>query len=127
DVVEGDGRAVAPIDDGYLSEPHRQAAWLKANPEAAHNRLLPNARRPLRASKGHPVTQIWYARQGIITPEMEFIALRENQQAEKAARGAQTPESKAAENPFTPSVLRRFPQRLPEVITAEFVRAEVAA
>ena len=33
---------------------------------------------PLRASAGHPVTQLWYARQGIITPEMEFIAIREN-------------------------------------------------
>src|SRR5262249_31359960 len=37
------------------------------------------APRPLRAAKGHPVTQLWYARQGIITPEMEFIAIRENQ------------------------------------------------
>ncbi len=38
-------------------------------------------RRPLRASAGHPVTQLWYARQGIITPEMEFIAIRENMRA----------------------------------------------
>src|SRR5207247_9632599 len=35
-------------------------------------------RKPLRASANHPVTQLWYARQGIITPEMEFIAIREN-------------------------------------------------
>src|SRR5688572_2689801 len=33
-------------------------------------------RKPHRASKGHPVTQLWYARQGIITPEMEFVATR---------------------------------------------------
>ena len=31
-------------------------------------------RRPLRASAGRPVTQLWYARQGVVTPEMEFIA-----------------------------------------------------
>ena len=36
------------------------------------------ARKPLRAKPGNAVTQLWYARQGIITPEMEFIAIREN-------------------------------------------------
>src|SRR5881397_3299644 len=43
-------------------------------------------RRPLRASAGHPVTQLWYARQGIITPEMEFIAIRENMRGAHAPR-----------------------------------------
>ena len=33
--------------------------------------------------EGHPVTQLWYARQGIITPEMEYIAIRENLGVEK--------------------------------------------
>ena len=42
-------------------------------------------RKPLRASAGHPVTQLWYARQGIITPEMEFIAIRENHRTRKIA------------------------------------------
>src|SRR5688572_4043684 len=45
-------------------------------------------RQPLRASKGHPVTQLWYARQGIITPEMEFIAIRENLGLEKGSPAA---------------------------------------
>ena len=41
--------------------------------------LFPGLKRTaLRASGGHPVTQLWYARQGIITPEMEYIAIREN-------------------------------------------------
>ncbi|MCV4594445.1 hypothetical protein OFC51_35950, partial [Escherichia coli] len=35
-------------------------------------------RRPLRAKKGHCVTQMHYARRGIITPEMEYVAIREN-------------------------------------------------
>src|SRR5213078_2059694 len=39
-------------------------------------------RRPLRARSGRCVTQLYYARQGIITPEMEFIAIRENGNAE---------------------------------------------
>jgi phosphomethylpyrimidine synthase len=79
DVQEYDGRDVLPQDNGYLSGRHAEYAS-----QAERNRLVEfpglNARRrrPLRASVGHPVTQLWYARQGIITPEMEFIAIREN-------------------------------------------------
>jgi len=69
------------------------------------------------ARAGKCVTQLHYARQGIVTPEMEFIALRENMGRERI-RG---------------EVLRRqhpgegFGARLPENITPEFVRDEVAA
>jgi len=79
DVEEHDGRDVKPMDNGYLSGKHAEFAS-----KAEKNRLIEfpgltsNRRRPLRASKGHPVTQLWYAKQGIITPEMEFIAIREN-------------------------------------------------
>ncbi|MDF7762125.1 phosphomethylpyrimidine synthase ThiC [Kosakonia cowanii] len=72
---------------------------------------------PRRAKAGKCVTQLHYARQGIITPEMEFIALRENMGRER----------------IRSDVLRRqhpgegFGARLPENITPEFVRAEVAA
>ena len=45
---------------------------------------FPNARKPLRAKPGQCVTQMHYARQGIITPEMEFIAIRENQRRDTA-------------------------------------------
>jgi hypothetical protein len=75
-VAEYEGREVTPQDNGYLSLNHAEYAST-----AERNRLLefPGLRRkPLRASAGHPVTQLWYARQGIITPEMEFIAIREN-------------------------------------------------
>src|SRR6266498_1712119 len=80
DVDEYDGRQVKPQDNGYLSRQHAEYAS-----KAERNRLVEfpglkgRRRRPLRASKGHPVTQLWYARQGLITPEMEFIAIRENQ------------------------------------------------
>ncbi|MFM8357898.1 MAG: phosphomethylpyrimidine synthase ThiC, partial [Verrucomicrobiota bacterium] len=139
DVAEYDGREVRPQDNGYLSRQHAEYAS-----QAERNRLVEfpglkgARRRPLRAAAGHPVTQLWYARQGIITPEMEFIALRENMGrahladlsrdlarndlGKQHAGSAQTPDS-----PFTPSVFRRFPQRIPAEITPEFVRAEVAA
>ncbi|MBN2910571.1 phosphomethylpyrimidine synthase ThiC [Polycladomyces sp. WAk] len=67
DVEEYEGREVKPVDDGYRSKDPLENEDLK--------RLK---RRPLRAKKGKIVTQRHYARKGIITPEMEFIALREN-------------------------------------------------
>ena len=140
DAEEYAGREVQPIDNGYLSGKHAEFAST-----AERNRLLefPGLkRRPLRASAGHPVTQLWYARQGIITPEMEFIAIRENMKianlkseiadlrddirrddlGKQHAGSHQSPDS-----PYTPSIFRRFPQRIPAEITPEFVRSEVAA
>ncbi|MFO1497863.1 MAG: phosphomethylpyrimidine synthase ThiC [Verrucomicrobiota bacterium] len=139
DVTEYDGRTVRATDDGFLSETHRQTVVggrtnLESRPVAT--------RRPLRASAGHPVSQLYAARQGIVTPEMEFIAIRENQGQEAlAADGAdwkgrsaadlqrQHPGSAAAglADPYVPSIYRRFAQRMPSLITPEFVRAEVAA
>lgn len=72
---------------------------------------------PKRAKAGHRVTQLHYARQGIVTPEMAFIAIRENMGRER----------------IRSEVLRHqhpgesFGARLPENITPEFVRDEVAA
>lgn len=72
---------------------------------------------PKRAKAGHCVTQLHYARQGIVTPEMEFIAIRENMGRER----------------IRSEVLRHqhpgesFGARLPENITPEFVRDEVVA
>ena len=139
DVAEYEGREVKPQDNGYMSGKHAEYAS-----KAEKNRLFEfpglkgQRRRPLRASAGHPVTQLWYARQGIITPEMEFIALRENMgraqisdlskdqnrtDLEKQHAGS----SQLAESVYSPSVFRRFPQRIPKTITAAFVRDEVAA
>jgi len=71
---------------------------------------------PRRAKAGRRVTQLHYARQGIITPEMEFIALRENMGRERI-RG----EVLLQQHPG-----HSFGANLPENITAEFVRQEVA-
>jgi len=126
DVAEYEGRAVQPMDDGYLSGVHAEYAS-----HAEKNRLVefPGLRRkPLRASAGHPATQLWYARQGIVTPEMEFIAIRENQGLDKLrsrdSLARQHPGS--AERSDAPGVFARFPQAIPPVITPEFVRDEVA-
>src|SRR5581483_6548013 len=80
DVEEYEGRAVQPIDDGYLSEQHRGLGRAKRQDETALRLegLTAPKRKPLRAKKGKVVTQLQYARAGIITPEMEFIAIREN-------------------------------------------------
>jgi phosphomethylpyrimidine synthase len=75
DVDEIEGRVARPIDDGYLSDKHAAVAVKRPTFNGA-GRL--SRRKPLRASASNPVTQLWYARQGIVTPEMEFIAIREN-------------------------------------------------
>lgn len=76
-----------------------------------------NLPRPKRALTGRCVTQLHYARQGKVTPEMEFIALRENMGRERI-RG----EVLLQQHPGN-----SFGASLPENITAEFVRQEVAA
>ena len=68
DVEETEGRPVQPVDNGYRSE--EKANKLESFPH-------PN-KRPLKAKPGKVVTQMHYAKKGIITPEMEFVAIREN-------------------------------------------------
>jgi len=72
-------------------------------------------RRPLRAKAGANVTQMHYARQGIVTPEMEFVAIRENQKLEGLS------ELLSRQHPG-----ESFGAAIPKVITAEFVRDEIA-
>ena len=72
-------------------------------------------RKPRRAHAGMNVSQMHYARRGIVTPEMEFIAIREN------ARAEQFPEMLRRQHPG-----QSFGANLPRLITPEFVRDEVA-
>ncbi len=66
DVEEYEGRVIKPQDNGHHTD------------EDASQEMYPGLRRrPLRAKSGQNVTQLHYARQGIITPEMEFISIRE--------------------------------------------------
>ncbi|MEH7119493.1 phosphomethylpyrimidine synthase ThiC [Neobacillus vireti] len=82
DVEEYQGRDIKPEDNGYQDQ----------NDPRANHKVFPGLKRqPLRAKKGKNVTQLHYAKKGIITPEMEFIAIRENMDPEfvreEVARG----------------------------------------
>src|SRR6266478_2715236 len=128
DVKEIEGRRVQPIDDGYLSEKHAVSAN-GANGElsAIRNPQSAMGRRPLRASADHPVTQLWYARQGIITPEMEFIAIRENAGREAPKSNIKHQTSNIARNDLRHEHRgESFGANIPREITPEFVRSEVA-
>ncbi len=70
--------------------------------------------KPRRAKEGKNITQMHYAKKGIITPEMEYVAIRENQRLQEVKQ--LSPQHKG--NSFGASI--------PEVITAEFVRDEIA-
>ncbi len=81
DVEEYEGREAKPVDNGHRNGNAR-----------ANDAIFPGLKRqPLRAKPGKTVTQLYYARNGIITPEMEFIAIRENMDPEfvrdEVARG----------------------------------------
>ncbi|RKT44240.1 phosphomethylpyrimidine synthase ThiC [Thiocapsa rosea] len=91
----------------------------QSDPRLAHLRFE-HIRTPRRAKPGRNVTQMHYARQGIVTPEMEFVAIRENMRLD-ALRA----------DPRYTKLLRQhrghsFGASLPETITAEFVRDEIA-
>jgi phosphomethylpyrimidine synthase len=86
----------------------------KVDPELSEMRFN-LTRLPRRAKPGKNVSQMHYARQGIITPEMEYIAIRENQRRENMSELLQT-QHKGHD----------FGASIPKVITPEFVRDEVA-
>ena len=101
DVEAYDGRQITEADNGFVSEERKTPDF-------------PVKPKPLRAKDGKAVTQLAYARAGIVTPEMEFIAIRENlgRQAAREA-GERDGESWGA--------------HIPDHVTPEFVRDEVAA
>ena len=93
------------------------------DPQTAHLRFN-QITRPLRAQSGKNVTQMHYARQGIITPEMEFVALRERMKLDELMRDARY--EKLLRQHAGQSFGANIPNH-PDQITAEFVRSEVAA
>jgi phosphomethylpyrimidine synthase len=131
DVKEYEGRVVSPRDDGFLSEVHATVvARRNGNPKFPEQR-------PLRAKPGKAVTQLYYARQGIITPEMEFIAIRENHgRAVAAVYDRRNGEDRRSQSAATEKIVRNdlahqhsgnsFGANIPPEITPEFVRQEVA-
>ena len=97
-----DGRAIRPEDNGQLG-PDRSGGV----PQFPHT-----GRKPLRAKAGGNLSQMHYARRGIITPEMEYVATRENLGRERLREYARDGES--------------FGAAIPDYVTPEFVRDEVA-
>ncbi|WP_106478790.1 phosphomethylpyrimidine synthase ThiC [Phytohalomonas tamaricis] len=112
-----DARSDTEWLDGLSSEYGQRRA---ADPRLAQLRFELK-RTPRRAKPGHNVTHLHYARQGIITPEMEFIAIRENQRRQ-ALGTAEVERILAHQHPG-----HSFGANLPGEITPEFVRQEVAA
>lgn len=76
-----------------------------------------HVRNPRRAKAGHNVSQMHYAKQGIITPEMEYVAIRENMKLAEAREAGLLGEQHTGHS---------FGAAIPKEITPEFVRSEVA-
>ncbi|HLO96885.1 MAG TPA: phosphomethylpyrimidine synthase ThiC, partial [Burkholderiaceae bacterium] len=106
-----EGRSIQLIDDGLRD----QAQQLRLRELSAGLQ-----RQPRRARPGANVSQMHYARRGIVTPEMEYVALRENQRHEwmREYEADAERQQRLAGNPFGASI--------PAVITPEFVRDEIA-
>jgi len=108
-------------DTELLEGPSSEFGHQRQNdPDLAHLRFE-HIRTPRRAKAGMNVSQMHYAKKGIITPEMEYVAIRENQKLDELRN-----------DPRYAKLLKQHPgenhgARLPEQITAEFVRDEIAA
>ncbi|TLZ43686.1 MAG: phosphomethylpyrimidine synthase ThiC, partial [Gammaproteobacteria bacterium] len=100
DIEPYPGRRVQPLDNGL-------AGGARGTPE------FPGRRIPLRGRGGAAVTQLAYARAGLITPEMEFVAVRENLGRERRAASAAVDGN-------------AWGASIPDYVTPEFVRSEVA-
>lgn len=104
-------------DSETLTRPASRYSRVRADDLRLQSLRFPRHQSPRRAREGHNLSQLHYARRGIITPEMEYVAIRENQGRERLRDKA---------------LLRRQPgnafgARLPEEVTPAFVRDEVAA
>ncbi len=117
-------KGLAPIRDAWIAERNDTEKLSGPSSEFGQERLadpttadmrFDHIRKPRKAKAGKNVSQMHYARQGIITPEMEYIAIRENQNMEKMR------ELYKGQHPG-----QRFGAEIPETITPEFVRSEVA-
>ncbi len=108
-------------DTEWLSGPSSEYGRQRANDLLSLHLRFPVPPKPRRARSGQNVTQMHYARKGIITPEMEFVALRESLRIEELCA-----------DPAYAALLRRhrgqaFGAGIPEQVTPEFVRQEIAA
>jgi phosphomethylpyrimidine synthase len=123
-VEEYEGREIVPQDNGYLTKGAEEIARVKD--QGALEEFPGLKRAPLRAKAGACVTQMHYARNGVVTPEMEFIAIREN-----LGRMSERGHLARIERDDRSSLHHQhkgdsFGASIPEFVTPEFVRDEVA-
>ncbi|HLL77273.1 MAG TPA: phosphomethylpyrimidine synthase ThiC [Pyrinomonadaceae bacterium] len=124
DVEEYEGREIKPEDDGYSSE---TAVEFARHKDRGRLEYFPALRRaPLRARAGRRVTQMHYARRGVVTPEMEFVALRENMGREVALHAMRGHEKDDRSSLLHQHRGESFGASIPDFVTPEFVRDEVA-
>ncbi len=107
--ARGDSHELAALSSAY--------GQARARDAGLDGLRFPGGRLPRRANASANLSQMHYARRGIITPEMEFVAIRENAGLELAREQAGRVRNHAGES---------FGASLPALITPEFVRAEVA-
>ncbi len=118
-----------PLRQGWIEErddterlDQRSSVFARQRRDASDGEpRFPGTRLPRRARDGSCVTQIHYARRGIVTPEMEYVAIREN------ARLDEMREAWEAAGLLRSHPGQAFGARLPAIVTPEFVRDEIAA
>lgn len=105
----GDTEVLSDFTSKYFHERHQN--------EKLEAVRFPNIPKPRKAKAGKNVTQMHYARQGIITPEMEYVAIRENCKLQEAREQGLLKQHKGVS----------FGANIPDEYTPEFVRQEIAA
>ncbi len=124
DVEEYEGRTILPQDNGYLTKGAEDIAKIK---ESGKLEEFPGLKRaPLKAKTGKCVTQIHYARRGIITPEMEYVAIRENLGRQIAFETLANGQQNERDSLYHQHAGESFGASVPKFVTPEFVREEVA-
>ncbi len=103
-------------DTELLDAPSSEFGRLRANDPQLAALCFEQVRQPRRARSGANVTQMHYARRGIVTPEMEYVAIRENMRLESLKGSGLLRQHRG----------QHFGAAIPERVTPEFVRDELA-
>src|SRR5262245_35208790 len=121
DVEEYEGREVKPEDNGYRSI--EEAIYARDKDRGKLEEFPGLRRQPLRAKPGQAVTQMHYARRGIVTPEMEFIAIRESLGRQAASHALTDGDRNRLNHQHRGE---SFGAGIPPYVTPEFVCQEIA-
>ncbi|MCZ4052978.1 phosphomethylpyrimidine synthase ThiC [Oxalobacter sp. OxGP1] len=116
-------------DTEELDGPTSEYGRARLNDKSLDELRFNLTRKPRRAKKGAKITQMEYARRGIITPEMEFVAIRENMRRKEyleSLKASGPTGEKMAKMMMRQHPGQAFGASIPEEITPEFVRDEIA-